>query len=419
MKLSVLLAPTLKEVPREAEAASHRLLLRGGFIRALSAGVYQFLPMGLRVLRKIEGIVREEMNRAGAQELLLPALHPRELWEVTGRWTTYGDDMMKVKDRTGRDFGLGPTHEEVITNLMAQEVQSHADLPKMLYQIQVKFRDEPRPRHGLLRCKEFLMKDCYSFDATREGAEKSYAVMKRAYETIFTRVGIPFFPVQADPGLIGGSLSHEFIMPSESGEDTVLRCESCDAAVSAMRPDGSPEAAACPACGKDRKKMTGMEIGHIFFLGTKYSSKMHAEFLDADGTRKPIEMGCYGIGVSRLVSAVVEARHDEKGIVWPKSCAPYRAVVVPILMDKPDVIEAAERLYRDLDLAAPGDVLLDDRPARAGVKINDADLVGVPVRVVLGRGVSKGLAEIQERAGQKSREVPLESAVEEIRKIWA
>lgn len=414
MKFSTLLAPTLKEVPREAEAVSHRLLLRAGFIRPLAAGVYLFLPLGLRVLRKIERIVREEMDLAGAQELLLSALQPRELWESSGRWASYGDDMMKLKDRVGREFGLGPTHEEVITSLVAHEIQSYHDLPKILYQIQVKFRDELRPRFGLLRCREFLMKDCYSFHTTREDAEKTYARMKHAYETIFTRLGIRFLTVQADPGLIGGSLSHEFIMPAQSGEDTILHCESCKSAMAAFLADGMPQKPNCPGCGKTQSKLTGMEIGHIFFLGTKYSSKMGAEFLDADGSRKPIEMGCYGIGVSRLISAIVEASHDEKGMIWPKSCAPYRALVISTMMDKPDVVAASERVYSDLSKALQGDCLYDDRPARAGVKFNDADLVGIPVRVVLGRGVAQGSAEIQERQGAATRTVPLDRVVDEV-----
>lgn len=412
MRRSSLLAPTLKEVPREAEAVSHRLLLRAGFIRPLSSGVYLFLPMGLRVLRKIEAIVREEMNRAGAQELLLAALHPRELWEATGRWESYGEDMMKVKDRTGREFGLGPTHEEVITNLVAQEIHSYQDLPKLLYQIQVKFRDEPRPRFGLLRCKEFIMKDCYSFHTSREDAEKTYAVMKRSYETIFTRIGIRFLTVQADPGLIGGNLSHEFIMPAESGEDTILTCSSCGYATS-MGADS------CPECKKPMASVRGMEIGHIFFLGTKYSSKLNAEFLDAAGVRKPIEMGCYGIGVSRLVSAVVESSHDDKGMIWPKAVAPFRVLVIATMMDKPDVVSAAERVFADLSNLYPGDCLMDDRECRAGVKFHDADLMGIPVRVVLGRGVAEGVAEIQERAIGTPRAVPLDRLTAEVQTLLA
>ncbi len=420
MRLSSLLAPTLKEVPREAEAVSHRLLLRAGFIRPLSSGVYLFLPLGLRVLRKIENIVREEMNRTGAQELLLAALHPRELWEATGRWESYGDDMMKLKDRTGREFGLGPTHEEVITQLVAQEIHSYQDLPKLLYQIQVKFRDEPRPRFGLLRCKEFIMKDCYSFHTTREGAEKTYAVMKRAYETIFTRIGVKFLAVQADPGLIGGNLSHEFIMPAESGEDTVMHCGACGYATNPG--EGAASSAtqmACPECKNPMTAVRGMEIGHIFFLGTKYSSKLSAQFLDADGVRKPIEMGCYGIGVSRLISAVVESSHDDKGMIWPKSVAPYRVLVIATMMDKPDVVSAAERVYADLNVIFSEDCALDDREARAGVKFHDADLMGIPVRVVLGRGVAEGAAEIQDRATGKSRSVPLSRLADEVKSLFA
>lgn len=418
MRSSSLLAPTLKEVPRDAEAVSHRLLLRAGFIRPLSAGVYLFLPLGLRVLRKIETIVREEMNRSGAQELLLSALQPKELWQATGRWESYGDDMMKLKDRTGREMGLGPTHEEVITHLVAQEVHSYHDLPKLLYQIQVKFRDEPRPRFGLLRCKEFLMKDCYSFDTCRADAEKTYAVMKKAYETIFTRIGIPFMPVQADPGLIGGNLSHEFIMPSESGEDTISQCSACGFATHV---EGAPDVSACPGCGSNHpmNRIRGMEIGHIFFLGTKYSSKLQAEFLDKDGVRKPIEMGCYGIGVSRLISAVVESRHDDKGMIWPTAVAPFRVLVIATMMDKPDVVAAAERAYAEISAVYPGDCLLDDRDVRAGVKFHDADLMGVPVRVVIGRGVAAGMAEVQERATAKSRDVSLDHLISEIKSISA
>ncbi len=422
MRFSRLLAPTLKEIPREAEAVSHQLLLRGGFIRPLSSGVYLFLPLGLRVLRKIEQIVREEMNRAGAQELLLSAIQPRELWEQTGRWASYGDDMMKLKDRTGREFGLGPTHEEVITQLVAQEIHSYQDLPKMLYQIQLKFRDEPRPRFGLLRCREFLMKDCYSFDVSREDAEKTYAVMKQAYETIFDRIGVPFIAVQADPGLIGGNLSHEFIMPADSGEDTIGLCGACGFAKNlggapARNPENAPADHTCPQC-RDPKPLNpvrGMEIGHIFFLGTKYSEKLSAVFLDRDGMRKPIEMGCYGIGVSRLISAVIENRHDDKGILWPISVAPYRALVLATMMDKPEVVESARRLYADLQADFPGDVLIDDRDCRAGVKFHDADLMGIPIRAVLGRGVVEGRAELQLRSEKTPRAVSLDKLREEMR----
>ncbi len=417
MRSSTLLAPTLKESPKDAEAVSHRFLLRGGFVRPLSSGVYQFLPMGLRVLRKIETIVREEMDRAGAQELLLPALHPRELWERTGRWATYGDDMMKVKDRTGREFGLGPTHEEVITNLVSQEIHSYQDLPKLLYQIQVKFRDEPRPRFGLLRCKEFLMKDCYSFHTSREDAEKTYAVMKSSYETIFSRIGIPFFAVKADPGLIGGNLSHEFIMPAESGEDVVAVCETCSYA---DHVEGEEAVARpCPSCQRPMRSVRGMELGHIFFLGTKYSEKLDAVYLDRDGARRPVVMGCYGIGVSRLISAVVESRHDELGMKWPVSVAPYRVQILVTMMDKPDVVSAAEQVYRDLSAQFPGDVLLDDRDVRAGVKFHDADLIGVPVRAVIGRGVAEGMAEVQIRATGEKRNVPLNQLVKEIATLAA
>ncbi|OGH55563.1 MAG: proline--tRNA ligase [Candidatus Lindowbacteria bacterium RIFCSPLOWO2_12_FULL_62_27] len=419
MRASVLLAPTLKEVPREAEAVSHRLLLRAGFIRPLASGIYLFLPLGLRVLRKIETIVREEMDRAGAQELLLAALHPRELWEATGRWASYGDDMMKLRDRTGREFGLGPTHEEVITQLAAQEIHSYQDLPKALYQIQVKFRDEPRPRFGLLRCKEFIMKDCYSFHATREDAEKTYERMLAAYKTVFTRVGIRFIPVRADPGLIGGNLSHEFIMPAESGEDTLIHCPSCGHAASLEGAEGAAPSSSCPACHKEASLVRGMEIGHIFFLGTKYSAKLNAQFLDADGVRKPIEMGCYGIGVSRLISAVVESSHDDKGMIWPKSVAPYRVHLIVTTMDKPDVVAAAERAYADLSAALNGDCLIDDRDCRAGVKFHDADLLGIPVRLVFGRGVAEGNVELQERATGQSRSIPLKQAADEVKSLLA
>jgi prolyl-tRNA synthetase len=559
MRWSRAFIPTIKEAPADATSVSHLLLTRGGFVRRIGAGIYEFLPLGLRVLHKIERIVREEMDRAGAQEVLLPALLPADYFRETGRWELFGDNLLRLKDRKGGDYHLGPTHEEIITDLVRREIRSYRDLPKNLYQIQTKFRDEPRPRGGLLRCREFSMKDAYSFDADEAGALASYEAMRRAYVRIFDRLGLTYRLVQADSGSMGGSTSAEFQVLTHSGEDQIAACEACDYAANlevaearparASEPDGpvpplakvatpnagtiaevsaflkaapdrflksllyvagdavvmavvrgdheinevklaralgvgevalaSPEQIqqttgarvgfagpagfrgrivvdraaalvragitganeddfhvvnveigrdyegtvvdirsvaegdACPRCESGHLKLyRGIEGGHIFVLGTHYSAKMKACFLDSKGGEHPIVMGCYGIGVSRLVATAVEQHNDEDGVRWPMSIAPYQVHVVAIGQD-PAVARAADELTASLE-ALGVEVLLDDRAERPGVKFKDADLIGVPLRVTVGeKGLARGGVELKSRAERdpkKAEIVPLQDA---------
>jgi prolyl-tRNA synthetase len=551
MLYSRLLIPTLKEVPAEAEAASHILLFRAGMIRKLASGIYDYLPLGLRVLRKVENIVREEMNRAGAQEVLLPAVQPAELWQESGRWQIYGKELLRFQDRHGRDCCFGPTHEEVITDLVRREVHSYRQLPLNLYQIQVKFRDEIRPRFGLIRGREFIMKDAYSFDIDEAGAERTYTAMYEAYSRIFRRCGLTFKAVEADSGPIGGSFSHEFMVLAETGEDFLASCTTCDYAANLEKaevpaPEGNPgplpagvptlvatpgvrtveEVAAflhmqpqditktliyetdlgpvavlirgdhevnevkvknllgatelllagpakvkeltgaevgfagplglkipvyadqavaalpamvtgankddhhlsgvhpqrdlqftkvadlrqvteqdpCPRCGAKLTMLKGIEVGHVFKLGFKYSKALNAKFLDAEGEEQLIFMGCYGIGVSRIVAASIEQSHDADGIIWPMALAPYQVGLFPINVNDELTRETVNRLHDELT-AAGLEVLLDDRDERPGVKFKDMDLLGLPIRVVVGpKTLAKGQAEVRQR---RSPEVSL------------
>ena len=369
---------TLKENPQDAEIISHRLMLRAGLLRKLAKGIYSYLPLGLRSLRKIETIIREEMNKAGAQELLLPVLHPATLWRETGRWNEYGKEMLRVKDRHGREFGLGPTHEEVITDLVRNEVRSYKQLPVILYQIQTKFRDEIRPRFGVMRSREFSMKDAYSFDLDEKGAHKNYDKMAEVYTKIFARYGLKTQRRPADSGLIGGSLSEEFVCISKIGEE--------------------------------------IEIGHIFELGTKYSKSMGAVYRDESGKEKLIVMGCYGIGVSRLLAAIIETWHDENGITWPASVAPYEVVMLNLSEEK-EIINLAKKIYRDL-LNQGIEVLWDNRQESAGVKFKDADLIGIPLRLVLSPKLLKEKSvELKKRTSKKEIKVKIEETVSQIQKI--
>jgi prolyl-tRNA synthetase len=556
-RLSRLLLPTLREDPADAEVVSHKLLVRAGMIRQVARGIYDLLPLGLRAVRRFENIVREEMDRAEAQEILMPAAIPGELWQESGRWEQYGKELLRMKDRYDRDFCFGPTHEEVVTDLVRREIRSYRDLPKNLYQIQVKFRDEVRPRFGLMRGREFLMKDAYSFHVDRADAEREYRHMYATYTRIFERCGLTFRAVEADTGLIGGSLSHEFQVLAASGEDAIVSCDQCDYAanvekaetrplppgnapggalervktpgkrsveevsaflglpadrfvktllfqtaggqvaavlvrgdheVSAVkvkgalggepvtladeetveRATGAPVGFAgpvglrvpvfadaslrgvrgavsganaldehvlnvdlvrdvpratfvdlrqaraddvCPRCGKGHfTEHRGIEVGQVFYNGTKYSVPMGATFLDADGVQRPIEMGCYGIGITRTVAAAVEQHHDDAGIVWPTPLAPYGALVVLVSMGDAGLREAAERIAADLE-AAGVDTLLDDRDERPGVKFKDADLIGLPVRVTVGpRAFARGNAELKRRSDPQATEVPISEA---------
>ncbi len=542
--------PTLRETPAEAEIISHKLLLRAGIVRKLTGGLYTFLPAGVRVLRKIETIVREEMNRAGALEVLMPALQPPEIWQKSGRYETASDVFFRVKDRARKEWILGPTHEEVITTLVADELNSYRQFPRNFYQIQTKFRDEIRPRFGLMRAKEFIMKDAYSFDCTDEAAQSSYQKMYDAYTRIFKRCGLKAVPVEADTGVMGGKFSHEFMVPAESGENEVIYCESGGYAANVEKatckpfePVGTDAEAAlevekfatpgvttiedlarepygvaaqrqvktlvysveskivlillrgdhslneakltgalgtakfrpatgeeifealkahpgslgavgvshlpvyadlalrncrgmttganeegyhlrhvvtardlivghwvdlrtvkagdlCPVTGEPLKVRRAIEVGHVFKLGTKYSLALDALFLDESGKQQPAVMGCYGIGITRTLQAVIEQRHDADGILWPVSIAPYTVCITPLSMDAASAVcQLAEKIYADL-LGRGVDVILDDRNDRPGVKFKDADLIGFPVRIGIGeKSLAKGEVEVKQRGG--------------------
>ncbi|MEN3184417.1 MAG: proline--tRNA ligase [Atribacterota bacterium] len=398
MRMSLLFAPTLKEDPQEAEIVSHRFMLRAGFIRQLSAGVYTFLPLGWRTLEKIIRIVREEMNRAGGQEILMPAMQPAELWKETGRWDLYGPELVRFQDRRGRDFCLGPTHEEVITDLARREIRSYRQLPLLLYQIQTKFRDEIRPRFGIMRAREFLMKDLYSFDRDVDGLRVSYQKMYEAYCRVFERCGLRYIAVPAESGIIGGDVSHEFLIIAESGEERVFVCSQCGNATTV-------EGVRCPQCGGPVEEKRGIEVGHIFQLGTKYSEPMKAYFVDRDGKEKPLVMGCYGIGIGRTMAAAIEANHDERGICWPLSLAPYEIVVIPVNVKKEKHREEAWSIYEELSQAGL-EVVLDDREESAGYKFSEADLIGFPIHIIVGEKVERsGMVEVKLRRSNERIEV--------------
>jgi prolyl-tRNA synthetase len=557
-RLSRLLVPTLRDDPADAEVVSHKLLVRSGMIRQVARGIYDFLPLGLRVVRRVEAITRREMDRTGAQEILMPAVIPAELWQESGRWDKYGKALLRLKDRHERDFCFGPTHEEVVTDLVRREVRSYRDLPKTLYQIQVKFRDEQRPRFGLMRGREFIMKDAYSFHVDAADARREYQVMYDAYTRIFEHCGLTFRAVEADTGEIGGDLSHEFQVLADSGEDAIVSCERCGYAANVEKAEvralptpapsggtlervatpgkrsveevatflglpperfvktllyrtgggvvvavlvrgdhevsetkagtalggeaialadeqtieratGAPVGFAgpvglgvrtiadvalrgvrgavaganradehvvnvdqardfpdvtfadlrqaragdrCPRCdGGVFAVHRGIEVGQVFYLGTKYSVAMGATFLGADGQERPIEMGCYGLGVTRTVAAAIEQHHDDAGIVWPAALAPYGAHVVPVNLGDAALRETAERIAADLE-AAGVDSLLDDRDERPGVKFKDADLIGLPVRVTVGpRALARGCVEMKPRAAGEVTEVPVAEVV--------
>lgn len=397
MRWSNYFIPTAKEAPIGTEAVSHQLLLRAGLIHMLTSGVYSYLPLGLRVLSRIQDIIREEMNAIGAQELFLPCLQPLELWRQTGRDKTLAEVMIRFKDKRGKDMCLGPTHEEVITDLVKDFVQSYRQLPLVLYQIQTKFRDEIRPRFGIVRACEFIMKDAYSFDRDKKGLEKNYQLMFEAYEKIFKRCGLKAIAVKADSGAMGGDISHEFMVPGAIGEDAVLICNACAAAVGGAQVQ-SLENGSCPQCSKGTlEKKVAIELGHIFQLGTKYSQVQGANFLDENGQQQTIIMGCYGIGVSRLIAAVVENHNDAAGIIWPKEVTPFDVEILPVQMAESGMMELAENYYQDLSRLGLV-VLMDDRDVTAGVKFNDADLIGIPFRIVIGKRMfAEGKVEIKNR----------------------
>ncbi|HPN55407.1 MAG TPA: proline--tRNA ligase [Candidatus Omnitrophota bacterium] len=395
MRWTQTLIPTLKEVPVGTEAVSHQLLLRAGLVNMLTSGVYSYLPLGLKVLRRIETIIREEMNAAGARELFLPCLQPIELWKQTGRDQVLQEIMIRFKDNRGREMCLGPTHEEVITALAKNYVQSYRQLPLTLYQIQTKFRDELRTRFGIVRACEFIMKDAYSFDRDVEGLERVYQKMYNAYQNVFKRCGVDVHIIAADSGAMGGDVSHEFLALAPIGEDEVALCGGCGfAGAGALWAEGG---GSCPSCGKALTKQVAIELGHIFQLGTKYSQAQGAMFLDEDGKLKPMIMGCYGIGVSRLIAAVVEKNYDDNGIVWPREVAPYDVEILPLTGEDAEG-RALAREYAETLEKCRFEVLVDDREESPGRKFHDADLIGIPYRLILGaRGLKEGLVEIKER----------------------
>lgn len=391
--------PTLKETPQEAESISHKLLLRAGLIRMLMAGAYSYLPLGLKVLNNIQRIIREEMNACNASEVLLPALQPMELWQRSGRDKDIGEVMIRFTDRRGRKVCLGPTHEEVITDLVKNHVSSYKQLPLILYQIQTKFRDEIRPRFGLIRACEFLMKDAYSFDKDTAGLDINYKAMFKAYNRIFTRCGLKFLTTEADSGVMGGGVSHEYMVPAKDGEDIVLFCPECKSAKAFSRPAIESEAGSrisgkegnqetCLKCGRSYERKNAIEVAHIFKLGTKYSASLGANFLDAKGKLQPIIMGCYGIGVSRLIQAIIEQNNDKDGIIWPKEIAPYKVIILSLDVTDEKIRDLSFKLQEELKERGI-EALLDDRDERAGVKFKDADLLGIPLQVIIGKGSLK------------------------------
>lgn len=375
MRWSRYFIPTLKETPAGTEAVSHRLLLRAGLVQMLTSGVYSYLPLGLRVLRRLEGIIREEMDATGALELFLPCLQPLDLWKQTGRDRVMNDVMIKFTDNRGREMCLGPTHEEVITGLVKEHVHSYKQLPVTFYQIQTKFRDELRTRFGIVRACEFIMKDAYSFNRDKDELQAEYLKMHAAYREIFRRCGLDVVIVEADSGAMGGSVSHEFLVPAAIGEDKVT-----------VEIDG------------EKREQPALELGHIFQLGTKYSDALGASYLDENGRQQPIIMGCYGIGVSRVIAAIIEKNHDEQGIIWPREIAPFDVEIVTLASSAGDGMAAlGEDLYQKLGHQGL-EVLFDDRPESAGRKLNDADLIGIPLRVTIGkRNFAEGKVEVKNR----------------------
>ncbi|WBW97973.1 proline--tRNA ligase [Oceanirhabdus sp. W0125-5] len=563
MKMSKMIIPTLREVPAEAEIPSHKLMLRAGLIRKLSSGIYNYMPFGLRTIKKIENIVREEISNFGGQEILCSALLPSELWKESGRWDVMGSEMFRLNDRNEREFCLGPTHEEVFTDLVRTEIKSYKQLPLNLFQIQTKYRDERRPRFGLMRCKEFIMKDAYSFDIDEDGLNKSYEDMYQAYKNIFERCSLDCSPVEADSGAMGGSGSAEFMVKSEVGEDEVVFCKSCGYAANVEKaptvaeildkeemkeleeietPDvktiddlekffntsakkfgktliyyadgksvavvirGDREAnevkiknalggpvefelapphiikevtgaevgfagpigiktdvllvdleivelsnfitganktgyhtananygrdfegvvgdfrkiengEQCPKCGEEIEIARGVEVGHIFKLGTKYSESMGANYIDKEGKEKPILMGCYGIGIGRTMAAIIEQHHDEEGIKWPLAVAPYEVVVVPVNIKKEDHMKASEEIYNKLKEMGV-EVLLDDRNERAGVKFKDSEIIGIPMRITVGKNITEGMVEFKLRNEAEKELISVEDVYDKVREEY-
>jgi len=435
MRLSQYFLPTLKDTPAEAQIVSHRLMLRAGMVRQSSAGIYSWLPLGLRVLRNVENIVREEQNAIGCHEVLMPTIQPADLWRKSGRYDAFGAEMLRIVDRHDREMLYGPTNEEQITEIFADAVRSYRELPQMLYHIQWKFRDEVRPRFGVMRGREFLMKDAYSFDLDIAGARKSYNKMFISYLKTYERLGLKAIPMAADTGAIGGDMSHEFLILADTGESEIA-CHRDFLDMSLINEDIDFEGDLQPlvnrftekyaatddkrdpelekALGDDLVKARGIEVGHIFNFGTKYSVPLGATVADADGNDIPVEMGSYGIGVSRLVGAIIEASHDDNGVIWPDAVAPFQVGVINLKSGDAECDRTCDDIYNQM-IAAGTDVIYDDRDARAGAKFADADLIGVPWQIIVGpRGVKNGVVELKNRKTGEREELSLESALSKI-----
>ena len=431
MRLSQYFLPLLKETPKDAQIASHRLMLRAGMIQQSSAGIYSWLPLGKKVLDKIADIVREEQNRAGALEIMMPTIQPAELWQESGRYDDYGAEMLRIKDRHDRDMLYGPTNEEQVTDIFRAHVRSYKALPLNLYHIQWKFRDEVRPRFGIMRGREFLMKDAYSFDSDAAGARAAYNRMFVSYLKTFARMGLTAIPMEADTGPIGGDMSHEFIILAETGESGVyFHKDWLDADLVTQvnydedlqpvvdrftslyaRADEKHDPETCPVAADELMSLRGIEVGHIFYFGEKYSAAMGASVTAPDGTNRPVHMGSYGIGVSRLVGGIIEASHDDRGIIWPRAVAPFDVAVVNLKAGDETCDSCAEDLYAKLQ-AAGADPLYDDRDDRPGAKLAAIDLIGIPWQIVVGpRGMANGVVEVKNRRTGEAVEVSPDSAL--------
>ncbi|MBL8705441.1 MAG: proline--tRNA ligase [Rhodospirillales bacterium] len=435
MRLTQYFLPTLKENPAEAQIVSHRLMLRAGMIRQSSAGIYSWLPMGFKVLQKIEQIVREEQDAAGCQEVLMPTIQPAELWRESGRYDDYGAEMLRIKDRHGRDMLYGPTNEEQITEIFKASTKSYKQLPKLLYHIQWKFRDEVRPRFGVMRGREFLMKDAYSFDLDYEGAVRAYRKFFVAYLRTFARMGLKAIPMQADSGPIGGDMSHEFQILADTGESRVfchkdfLKFDPLQSEIdfdADLKPivdkwtglyaaaDEKHDPAKCPVPADQLLDARGIEVGHIFYFGTKYSAPLGANVDGPDGKSTTVHMGSYGIGVSRLAGAIIEASHDAAGIIWPESVAPFQVGLINLKVGDAKTDALSGDLYAKLKQKKI-DVLYDDRDERAGAKFADMDLIGLPWQIVVGpRGAASGTVEVKNRKSGEKAEMPLEQALAKV-----
>ena len=397
---------TQRESGKDIESASHELTIRAGLAHQVTSGHYNLLPLGTKVLRKVERIIREEVNKTGAQEILMPIMQPSTLWQESQRWDIYGGEMFKLKSRTEREFCLGPTHEELVVDLARAYVKSYKDLPFTLYQFGTKFRDEIRPRSGLLRVKEFVMKDAYSFDMTEEDLNESYDKMREAYLQILKRVGVTAIPTVAQTGEMGGLFSEEFMAPSSAGEDKFV-----------IDKDGKARKLEDITENVDKNDIqVGIEICHIFKLGTKYSTIMDLTYMDSSGNQRPVIMGCYGIGVSRMLPTAIEQNYDDKGIIWPSEISPFDVVVIPIRYDKQNIRESTDKVYSEL-LGQGLDVLLDDRDISPGAKFKDNDLLGIPYKLIISeKGIKNSTIELEHRIDGKKEKIGLINIVEEFLK---